>query len=422
MTADWFEALKQEAERLAVQMPAKLQESFTKCYLNTAETTVQTLPDGSTFIITGDIPAMWLRDSAAQVHHYLPMAARSNAVYKFVSSVLAKQFFYIAMDPYGNAFNAGPTGAHYAPDRSGQTEWQWERKYEVDSLCFPVDLAWQLWKATGRTEHLTDAVHRGAAGIVKIWLLEQHHEEQSGYRFERDTTRPTETLARGGLGTPVAYTGMTWSAFRCSDDACTYGYNIPANMYAAVVLDYMAEIADMVWHDEALSAEAAALGKEIRDGIEKYGTVDDSEFGRMYVYEADGLGHQLLMDDAGVPGLLSAPYYGYCDKTDPVYRSTRRFSLSPRNPFFYTGKALSGLGSPHSKPDFVWPMGIIMQGFTVQPEENLCAILDMVAHAGDGTDYVHESVHKDDPSRYTRPWFAWVNSLYSELLIKTFVK
>lgn len=209
MTADWFEALKQEAERLAVQMPAKLQESFTKCYLNTAETTVQTLPDGSTFIITGDIPAMWLRDSAAQVHHYLPMAARSDVVYKFVSSVLAKQFFYIAMDPYGNAFNAGSTGAHYAPDHSGQTDWQWERKYEVDSLCFPVDLAWQLWKETGRTEHLTDAVHRGAAGIVKIWRLEQHHEEQSGYRFERDATRPTETLARGGLGTPVAYTGMT---------------------------------------------------------------------------------------------------------------------------------------------------------------------------------------------------------------------
>ena len=142
----------------------------------------------------------------------------------------------------------------------------------------------------------------------------------------------------------------------------------------------------------------------------------------MYVYETDGLGNQLLMDDAGVPGLLSAPYYGYCDKTDPVYRSTRRFSLSPRNPFFYTGKALSGLGSPHSKPDFVWPMGIIMQGFTVQPEENLCTILDMVAHADDGTGYVHESVHKDDPSRYTRPWFAWVNSLYSELLIKTYVK
>ena len=142
---------------------------------------------------------------------------------------------------------------------------------------------------------------------------------------------------------------------------------------------------------------------------------------RLEEFQVDAAG-RLGMDDAGVPGLLSAPYYGYCDKTDPVYRSTRRFSLSPRNPFFYTGKALSGLGSPHSKPDFVWPMGIIMQGFTVQPEENLCAILDMVAHADDGTGYVHESVHKDDPSRYTRPWFAWVNSLYSELLIKTYVK
>lgn len=171
-----------------------------------------------------------------------------------------------------------------------------------------------------------------------------------------------------------------------------------------------------------LRAGAAALGRDIRAGIEKYGTVEDTEFGEMYAYEVDGLGNQLLMDDAGVPGLLSAPYYGYCDKNDPIYRSTRRFALSPRNPFFFAGKALSGLGSPHTKPDFVWPMSIIMQGFTVQQEENLYALIEMIAHADDGTGYVHESVHKDDSSRYTRPWFAWVNSLYSELLIKTFAK
>lgn len=420
MPQDWLTELRQESARLAARMPAALWESFVKCYLCTAETTVQTLPDGSTFIITGDIPAMWLRDSAAQVHHYLPLAARSDAVYDFIKSVLAKQFFCINMDPYGNAFNAGPTGAHYAPDRSGQTAWQWERKYEVDSLCFPVDLAWRLWKTTGRTDHLTVEVHAGMAGIVKTWRTEQHHEQNSPYRFERETTKPTETLTRGGLGTPVGYTGMTWSGFRCSDDACTYGYNIPANMYAAVVLGYMAELADTVWHDAPLAAEAAALGKEIRTGIETYGIVNDAEFGKIYAYEVDGLGHSLLMDDAGVPGLLSAPYYGYCDAADPVYRNTRRFSLSPRNPFFYAGRALTGLGSPHTDPDYVWPMGVIMQGFTAQPGEDVRAIIDAIARADAGTGYVHESVHKDDPAHYTRPWFAWANSLYSELLMRTF--
>ena len=193
-------------------------------------------------------------------------------------------------------------------------------------------------------------------------------------------------------------------------------------MYAAVVLDYMVEIADKVWQDETLCAGAAALGRDIRAGIEKYGTVEDTEFGKMYAYEVDGLGNQLLMDDAGVPGLLSAPYYGYCDKNDPVYASPGVLHSRPATRFSLQARRCPGLAAPTQKPDFVWPMSIIMQGFTVQPEENLYAFIEMIAHADDGTGYVHESVHKEEPSRYTRPWFAWVNSLYSELLIKTFVK
>ena len=415
--------LAAEAAELKKRLPeGKLADMFEQCYLNTIDTTVKELEDGSLFVITGDIEAMWLRDSAAQVHHYLPAAARYEEIYDLIRRVLQKQVCYINKDPYANAFNAAANGRHYAPDRSGQTDWTWERKYEVDSLCFPISLAFELWKTTGRTEHLDHALKSACETVKEQWAAEKNHEEESPYRFERETDKETETLSRSGLGSPAAYTGMTWSGFRPSDDACTYGYLIPSNMYAAVALKQMSEMAETVWQDRGLADRAAILGGEIREGIERYGITDHGKYGRVYVYEADGLGNTLLMDDAGIPGLLSMPYFGYCDASDPVYQNTRRLVLSSDNPCFYEGTRLTGIGSPHTKPGHVWPMSLIIQALTSDDDAEIERLVRMLVENDAGTGYIHESIHKDDERIYTRPWFAWVNSLFSEMLMKKIMR
>lgn len=416
---EYLTALQAEAKRLKenCKRGAKAAQMLEKCYLSTAETTVQHLDDGSVFVITGDIPAMWLRDSAAQVHHYLPMAQKNEAVRKLIEQVVQKQFFYICMDPYANAFNAEPNGNHYANDRSGQTDWMWERKYEMDSLSFPVSLAYELWQKTGTTAHLDDTAHKAMRLIVDTFKREQNHEQLSAYRFERDTDKVTETLARNGLGAKTGYTGMTWSGFRPSDDACVYGYNIPENMFAAVILSYISQISTQLWRDETLGNDALALEKEIRAGIEAYGITHSKQFGKIYAFEVDGLGNMLIAEDANMPGLVSAPYYGFCSVDDEIYQNTRKMALSFANPYYFEGKVLKGIGSVHSKPNRVWPMALITQAFTAKTTQEKEEIIEMLLHSDDGTGFIHEAIDVDDPSIYTRPWFAWANTYFSELLM-----
>ena len=298
--------------------------------------------------------------------------------------------------------------------------WVWERKYEVDSLCYPIQLAYALWKVTGRTAHLTSDFRRAVSSILALWRCEQDHEASSPYRFERLTfpfdTR--ETLPREGKGSPVAVTGMTWSGFRPSDDACTYGYLLPANMFAVVVLGYLAEMARSVLDDLPLHDEALRLRAEIDRGIQQHGLVEHPEFGTIYAYETDGLGHHLLMDDANVPSLLALPYLGYCRPDDPIYLNTRRFVLSVCNPYFYRGTAAEGVGSPHTPSRYIWPIALLIQGLTADNNVEKDTMLDVLERTDAGTDLMHESFSADDPRAFTRPWFAWANSLFGEFLLE----
>ncbi|MGN7761714.1 glycoside hydrolase family 125 protein [Paenibacillus sp. 22594] len=395
----------------------KLASMFEQCLSNTWNTTIQRQRDGTTFVITGDIPAMWLRDSAAQVRPFLILAAEDEAIADMIEGLVKRQFAFIELDPYANAFNREANGQGHQKDLTVMNPWIWERKYEIDSLCYPVQLSYLLWKNTGRITPFDDAFVKGVWRIISLWTTEQHHERDSAYTFQRTDCPPTDTLVREGKGSMTSYTGMTWSGFRPSDDACEYGYLIPANMFAVVILRYVCEIAGEVLNNPELAAAAQHLLEEIDGGIQQYGLVNHPEYGTMYAYETDGLGSVNLMDDANVPSLLSSPYLGYTSADDPVYMNTRRFILSKSNPYYFSGTAAAGIGSPHTPSRYIWPIALAVQGMTSGSAEERQSMLDLLEHSDAGTGYMHEAFHADHPDEYTRPWFSWANMMFCELVL-----
>ncbi len=282
-----------------------------------------------------------------------------------------------------------------------------------------MQLAYLFWKAADTTEHFDDVFRTAMCCVMDVFEREQHHAEQSSYRFERTNCPPTDTLKCEGRGTPVAYTGMTWSGFRPSDDACDYGYLVPSNMFAAVVLGYMAEIFASVYHSPECAARAEKLKAEITSGIEQYAILDHPDFGRMYAYETDGMHHYNLMDDANVPSLLSIPYLGWCAAEDPLYQNTRRFILSEANPYYFAGSAARGIGSPHTPKQYIWHVSLAMQGLTSTDKAEIDMLLDLFETTTAGTGLMHEGFHVDHPDKFTRPWFAWANSIFAEFVIHT---
>ncbi len=395
----------------------KLQRMFEKCFVNTYTTTLQKTKEGLPFVITGDIPAMWLRDSSSQIRPYLMVAENDPEMAGVIAGLVELQMKCILHDPYANAFNKEASGAGFSTDKTEMSPLVWERKYEIDSLCYPVQLAYLLWKSSGHTAQFTPEFHQALHSILDVWHTEQRH-ENSPYSFVREDVRQSDTLNRNGKGTEVAYTGMTWSGFRPSDDACIYGYLVPANMFAAVVTDYMTEIGKAFYpDDDALQQKAIRLGSEIRTGIELFGKSDHPYHGKIYAYEADGTGRQLFMDDANVPSLLAAPYLGFCSADDATYLATREFLLSRYNPYFVEGSILRGIGSPHTPDHFVWPIALSIQGLTATSEEEKQAILEMLLASDGDTDYMHEGVNASNPTDFTRDWFAWSNAMFSEFIL-----
>jgi len=390
---------------------------FRQCYSNTLDTTIEHLEDGTTFMITGDIPAMWLRDSSAQARPYIKLAAEDPELAGMIRGLIMRQANYLLLDPYANAFNKAADGAGHQQDLTAMGPWIWERKYELDSLCYPVQLLQDYWSATGDAEVFNEIVHDMLWIVVKTMKTEQHHDRQSEYAFERvEVTLPSDTLPFDGRGTRTNFTGMVWSGFRPSDDACRYGYLIPANMFAAVILEHVAMFADRFYGDAELAAAAGKLKREIEFGIENYGVYRHPVFGEIYAYETDGFGNYNLMDDANVPSLLSIPYLGYRGMHDPMYLRTRAFVLSPDNPYYYTGTFARGVGSPHTPPGYIWPIGLIMQGLTTDnPAEREELIRQLLTTTG-GTSFMHESFDPNRPEEYTREWFAWANSLFGQFI------
>ncbi len=395
----------------------KIKKMFVQCFLSTFKTTVQLEDDGSCFVITGDIPAMWLRDSSAQVNHYVPFAKDSEEAFRVIDGLIRRQMNCIINDAYANAFNREANGLGHQKDKTEMSPYVWERKYEIDSLCYPVKLAYRFWKEADTVSHFTEETRQAFCRIIELWTVEQRH-ENSPYYFSRPFRRKSDTLSHKGKGAPVAYTGMTWSGFRPSDDSCIYGYLIPANMFACVVLGYISEIAKEIYKDSELKEKAEKLRKEIQQGIEKYAIVKDAKGNDIYAYETDGKGKYNLMDDANVPSLLSLPYLNYCSEDDELYQNTRSFILSKANPYYFEGEKAKGIGSPHTPKNHIWPIALSMQGLTTSDKDEMLSLIRTLSQTDADTGFMHESFHKDKPEKFTREWFSWANTLFAELIIK----
>ena len=375
--------------------------------------------DGTAYVKTGDIPAEWLRDSSAQVRPYLFFAKEDKATADKLKAVIERQALYMAVDPYANAFRE---------DFS-----IWERKFELDSLSYPILLAWTYWKVTGDTSVFTPAVKKAFDVAVETMIAEQRHDPA------------TSTYAHHELKkNPVGYTGMIWSAFRPSDDACKYHYLIPSQIQAVQALTALEEMETFMGRPDR-TVRAQKLKSEVQDGIEKYGIVNHPKYGRIYAYDVDGRGNTNLMDDANLPSLLSIPYFGYKDENDAVYKATRRFVLSKDNPYFYSGshngQEISGVGSPHTpllksslsglrgifekirhpfrKTGMVWPLAQLAQGLTTKDKDEQAKVLRMLLASDPGDSQLHESYLPQNPKVFTRKDFGWPNALLAEFMLTT---
>lgn len=466
----------EEARALVAQTfgeDGHITQMFGNCIQDTLTQTISRGEDGRYFMITGDIPAMWLRDSACQLHFLLPFAARDPELSAIIRGIIARQMDCICIDPYANAFNAAPTGSgEWADDLTDMRPELWERKYEIDSLCYPVQLSYLYWKCTGDDSIFTAAWFEAVQQILETFETEQYHESRSTYRFQRLNCRYQDTLSRDGKGALVKEgIGLIWSGFRPSDDACVYGYLIPSNMFAVVILEYIAEVVgryapaggtdgltaaggpggssfteaaggaalttaagerggveaaggpvlrrvgDDLVDLASLGTRAAALAASVRQAIDRYAVLPQAEM-PYYAYEVDGYGQYLVMDDANVPSLLAMPYLGYCEADDLRYRNTRKVLLSDANPYYYAGSRLSGIGSVHTEPSWIWPISLAIQGLTSTDGDEQLALIHMIAENDAGTGLVHESIHEDDSARFTRPWFSWANMMFCELVLE----
>ena len=394
---------------------------FANCFPNTLDTTVHFREDENgnpdTFVYTGDIHAMWLRDSGAQVWPYVQLVGGDKHLCDMVKGTILRQFKCICIDPYANAFNDGPKGGSWQSDLTDMNLNDHERKWEIDSQCYPIRLAYEYWKRTGDSSVFGDEWKEAIGKILVVMREQQRKEGKGSYHFQRKTERQYDTKACDGYGNPVKACGLIASSFRPSDDATVFDFLIPSNFFAVTSLRKAAEILTTVNKDEKTAAECKALADEVEQAIKDYAVYDHPKYGKIYAYEVDGFGNHLLMDDANVPSLLALAYLGDVPADDPIYRNTRAFVLSEDNPYFFKGTAGEGIGGPHIGYDMVWPMSIMMRAFTSNDDAEIKMCIEMLMKTDAGTGFMHESFHKDDPKNFTRAWFAWQNTLFGELII-----
>jgi meiotically up-regulated gene 157 (Mug157) protein len=397
---------------------------FANCFPNTLDTTVD-FTDGErpdTFVITGDIAAMWLRDSSAQVWPYIPLAPSDPKLARLIAGVINRQTDCILIDPYANAFFKDTVTV--MQERSSETEMRpgvFERKWELDSLCYAIRLAHGYWKTTGDTAPFDEAWQDAMGLVVRTFEEQQRRNGQGPYRFARTTARTHDTMPGMGAGRPMKACGLIVSGFRPSDDACDLPFLVPSNLFAVRSLYQLAEMAEAIRTLPEFALRCRHLASEISKALETVALGPGPHGftgGPAWCYECDGFGNRMFMDDANVPSLLSLPYLGCCSDDAPAYLATRAWVLSDHNPYFFRGREAEGVSSPHKGREMVWPMSIIMRGLTTRDPAERARCIKTLTRTHAGTGFMHESFDANNSRNYSRPWFAWANTLFGELVLK----
>lgn len=400
---------------------------FENCFPNTLDTTVDFevingKPD--TYVITGDIDAMWLRDSTAQVWPYLPLCKKDKRLQQLIKGVINRQVKCILLDPYANAFYKDVTKvSEWKNDLTKMQPGIHERKWEIDSLCYPIRLSMGYWQQTGDDSAFDKDWMEAMKLIVTTFKEQQRFHGKGRYSFQRTTAWATDGVPLAGYGYPAKPNGLICSMFRPSDDATIYPYLVPANIFAATsMLDLSMLVAKS---NPILAKESFNLNKQVADAIKKYAVIKHETFGEIYAYEVNGFGSYNLMDDANIPSLLSLPYLSSSaiemgKKESDLVKNTRKYVLSADNPFYFKGKVGEGIGGPHVGLDYVWPMSIVMRGITSNDDKEIKFCLDLLQKTHGNTGFMHESFHKDDATKFTRKWFAWANTLFGEFVWKVY--
>ncbi|HMF65944.1 MAG TPA: glycoside hydrolase family 125 protein [Edaphobacter sp.] len=414
-------ALQQTSKLIADPQLAAI---FQNCLPNTLDTTVtigtfNDKPD--TFVVTGDIDAMWLRDSSAQVMPYVALCKDDKPLAALIEGVIRRHARQILLDPYANAFLRNPTDPPLSWSVHDQTDMRpgiGERKWEIDSLCHPIRLAHAYWRTTGDASPFDETWHKAAWQILRTFKEQQRKSDHGPYHFQRSSPVPTDTLMLSGYGNPIRPNGLICSMFRPSDDACTYSFFIPANLFAVTTLHRLSEMSRALFSDTDLATQCDQLANEVDQAIQRHAIVTHPIHGKIYAYEIDGFGNTLCMDDANAPSLLSLPYLESVTQQNPIYQSTRRFALSPDNPYFFRGSAAEGIGGPHIGLNYIWPMSIIVRALTSTSDQEIAHCLRWLRNTTGNTLFMHEAFQKDNPTDFTRAWFAWANTLFGELILK----
>lgn len=395
---------------------------FVNCFPNTLDTTVQPgtfegKPD--TAVLTGDIAAMWLRDSSAQVWPYLPLAVKDRPLRDLLEGVIRRQTRCLLIDPYANCFMADLNAPPLEWSRTDATEMKQgvgERKYELDSLCYPIRLAHGYWKKTGDTTPFDSAWKLAMQTVLNTMRVEQRKDGHSPYHFQRAAANPTDSLVNG-VGNPMRPIGLIASAFRPSDDACLFPFLVPSNLFAVTSLRQLAAMANNILGDARMAKEASALADEVAAALQQHAIVPTSA-GTIWAYEIDGYGGRALMDDANAPSLLSLPYLDSSPDA-ALYERTRSFVWSAQNPWFFRGSAGEGIGGPHIGRDSIWPMAQILYALTSNSTVQIASTIQMVKASAAATGFIHESYNRNNSGIFTRAWFAWANTLFGELIGRT---
>lgn len=395
---------------------------FENCYPNTLDTTARTgTVDGKpdSFVITGDIDAMWLRDSSAQLQTYVHLTSKDADLRRLFHGAIQRQARCILIDPYANAFLPDPNGRTILGAKDDLTEMKpgvAERKWEIDSLCYTMRLAHAYWTET-RDKAPFDATWAQAMALAVSTLREQQRKDGPGpYRFQRVDKNPTETLWQG-YGFPTRKVGLIHSNFRPSDDATLYPFLIPSNLFAMSALRMLAQVHREARGDTAAAETALALASEVNAALRQYGRMPDGKGGEVWAFEVDGFGNAIFMDDANVPSLSALPLLGAADRDDALWQRTRDLAWSERNPYFFKGSAAEGIGGPHIGLDMIWPMSLITRGLLSDDDATIRQCLVWLKATHGNTGFMHETFHKDDPAKFTRSWFAWANGLFGDLIL-----